>query len=310
MKDRANIGIGGAIAIVIVATFLLGAFVVPYFLSLVDTTPPREGALGMTLGIPGRDEHFATAGVYINVNEPIDIDESSILLSFQYDVGQSEKCSITTTIREAGPTFTGITHVHFDAMDIYGEMGYRLRFSTRTVGDGHLESARYWYVIDLQCGATVDASWIRWEAGQTNHGSSGNVEKGGVYRYHQDDGLLHQWIGPGEMGLNSYIYLEMTGGITANDTEDIELIDTTTNGEEPKADATVIFIVGILFLILGLAMMAVGTKAGPILLIIGLIFVIFAVMVLAYASFVILTYTSIGASLAIKRYQEIKEVKS
>lgn len=299
MKDEANIGIGGVIAIVIVTTILLGAFVVPYFLSLVDTTP--AGSIGsLTMGDPTREEHYATAGAHIDIDETIYINDTAVWLTFPWPNGvlESQLCSIGISIREVGPTLTGRSYVEFHTVSVYGERNKPIEFNAEVVANNQLEPGRYWYVVDLQC-VLVDTNAVNWAVGSPNRGTSGNVETG-VWLYWYVDGVLREYHP------DKYITLEISGSTTEPTgepaEEEKELIDTTGNGkgEEPPSDATVIFIVGILFLLLALVMMALGSKGGSILLILGLILLIIAVLILGYASYVVFTFVGVGG-LALKR---------
>jgi hypothetical protein len=298
----------GIAAMLIVITVLLLAFVGPWILSLIDTGE-QDGDVGTAFNIIWGDPD-GTMAVRFQLDNHTEIDRARIRLQHykSLDPGNPTSFSVTPRITAdvTDSNAAGIVSfpsVEFDAID--GKRFYVENAIVATI----LSPGTYKFVVDVHVTSGM-AHRVQWLRGTSNSGEAGSVFDGG----YRDDAGSGTWTD--DMQNPPWLWnLVVYGSITDDpsqpltnetDTDETELVSTTTTTTEETQDATVLFAVGMLFLILGLIMIGVGLKVHVFIEIIGFIFFILAVLLLAWSSYIMLAM-SIGLMMAKKDHIIRKE---
>lgn len=284
---------------IIIAIVLIGAFVIPLALTLIESPPSRVGAN------PFADNSQTSTGVLgldFSLVNTVEV-ESGIADIFLEEIGPSGPgiCIVTTWIQNKMNQVFGFPLVRFQEVQFAF-----VNDATKTVGGQALsptllEPGDYQFVILVNCALAVKTIDISWLIGGFNMGNSGTVQTGLLEDF-DNNGIWREY----ELGQNALFNVNIDGTIISgeplepppepptepptpptNITEngDAGLVDTITPSPPDTTAATTQIIIGIIVLIVGIFFMGVGTRGGTVVLtVIGFILIIVGLAIIAFGA--------------------------
>lgn len=283
-----NKGINKIVAGIIIAIVLIGAFLVPLALVLIDT-----GELAATDGYPFNiilGPSQGSLAARFELNQSIEVESLRLRLHHFKNLDPSATSfSVSPRITNAGsnsraPALVSFPTILFTATD--GEVFYtEFALNVRTLPPGS-----YLLAVDVFVNNGI-AHRVMWRRGIENVGEAGIVALGAF----RDDTGTGVWISDTReppILANMILSGEISEPITPNNiTEngDAGLIDTISPPPPPPPDtaqATTMIIIGLIFLIVGVFFIGLG-RSNVGLVIIGVILLIVGLVILASASFIL-----------------------
>jgi hypothetical protein len=279
------------VAYLIIAIVLIGAFMVPFVLSLIDTQPDHgSGSQSWKSGPEIWGTQIGSLAMRFQLNQSVEITETTTAHRFSDVPGVvGTEYLIDGRITADTTDVTAPAIIHFDQLSFTGDRDKQFKYNSNAQESKTLNAGWYRYVttFSLESG-TGTLAMLAWNFGLSDQSEAGSVYKA-VYYDHNRDGHWEENVVEGVHSF--YLILDGPSETTpTNETEQQQLITTgkTRTQAEHQELMYTIFIVGIMFLILGFIFIALGSKTHFIFTILGIIFILVGLMMLAWASYVLL----------------------